>query len=444
MKRNGCLSIVLVCIILLFTGCFGENSNGDKAEGSNKIKLYLMSYTKQFMIQVEKEFTARYPEHSLDIKYFDNRDEYTKKLNTELMAGRGPDVVLFDSYTFDSIYKIMKSGIFCDINPYIVADKSFDMGSYNEKVIDCGVFIGKRYIIPLEYYVEGFITSEELLHKNGISTDRQKWDVKQLADIMEAFMKNKNSQQEFFLGIQSSFSDYVISSGLNYIDYENSKIYFNTPEFRDLLNKYKNIFLKASASDNAREKYDYKYWEILKGNTAIAVSEVRRIQAVWLANSFINSIFKNKGRVYSLPPYDKTGGYTAMPYDMAAINSNSNNKEIAFDIIKFMLSMDLQMDSAFIPVNEEAYDEQMRKYTGAEGENQSISIKGTQLNTIAISEELAEDLRNIKANLTRCVIPDRYINKLMNEAAKKYADGEYSEDQVIEELENKVMLYLNE
>jgi multiple sugar transport system substrate-binding protein len=441
MKRKRCLSIVLVYTVLLTTGC----ADIDKAEKNGAIKLYLMSHTKQFMTKATKEFTAKYPNNTLDVEYSDNQEEYRKKLNTELLAGRGPDIVLFDSYTFNSIYKTVNSGVFCDINPYIEADESFNMESYNKKVMDCGVYNGKRYIIPLEYYINMFITSEEQLRQNGISINAQEWDVKQLADILKTFIgKDKNSRPEFFFDMQSPFSDYVISSGFPFADYEKSKTYFNTPEFRELLNIYKDVFVKASATDGAREKYGFKYWEMLKGNVAIAAKEIYNINSVWVVNSFINSIFENKGRIYPFPPYDKTGGYVAMPYSMAAINSSSKHKNIAFDIIKYMLSKDLQLDNSFIPVNEEAYDEQMKEYKGEAGDNQSLNIKGTQLNTISISEELAGDLNDIKANLSGGVIRDAYIFMLMDEAAMKYAEGEYTEDRVVEELSNKVTLYLNE
>ncbi|NLB78207.1 MAG: carbohydrate ABC transporter substrate-binding protein, partial [Clostridiaceae bacterium] len=309
----------------------------------------------------------------------------------------------------------------------------------------CGVFSGKRYIVPLDYTLNAFITSEELLRKNGVSINAQDFDMNRLADTLRTFMKrDKNTRAEFFFTLQYSFYEYVLSSGIYFVDYEKSKADFDTPEFKKLLNEYRDVFVKVSADNEARLKYGVKYWEMMKGNTAIADSELHSIQDVWVANSFINGIFKTEGRVYPLPPYSKTGCYIAEPYSMAAINNNSKNKTIAFDIVKFMLAKDLQMDNTFIPVSEEAYEELIKKYAGSEGENQSYNIKGSQLNTIAISEDLTGDLRNIKAGMLKCIITDDYINKVMDDAAQKFVDGEYSEDQVINEINSKIMLYLNE
>lgn len=444
MKKNTFLFIcLLISILLLFEGCIFSDSDAKMTE--NSIKLYLRSYTKSFMTKATKDFNAKYPDYTLDVKYFDNREEYNKKLNTELLAGRGPDVVLFDAYTFNSIYKTIKSGVFCDINPFIEEDRSFNIGSYNKIVMDCGVFSGKRYIVPLDYRLKTFITTQDLLRKNGTSINVQEYDMNRLADTLRTFLeRDKDNRAEFFFTCPYSFHEYVLSSGIYLVDYEKSKVDFDSPEFRRLLNEYRDVFVKVSADNEARLKYGVKYWEMMKGNNAIADSELVDIQSVWVANSFINSIFKTEGRVYPLPPYSKNGGYMAEPYSMAAINNNSKNKIIAFDIVKFMLAKDLQMDNTCTPVNEEAYEELIEKYAGSEGENQSYNIKGSQLDTIAISEDLAGDLRNIKAGMSKCIITDDYINKLMDDAAEKFVDGEYSEDQVINEINNKITLYLNE
>lgn len=444
MKRSSSLFIcLLISILSLFEGCSVNGSDSKKTD--NSIKLYLRSYTKSFMTKASKEFNARYPDYTLDVEYFDTREEYRQKLNTELLAGRGPDVVLFDVNTFNSIYKIIKSGVFCDINPFIEEDETFNMDNYNKTVMDCGVFDGKRYIIPLEYTINAFITSEELLRENGISIDEQNYDMNSLAEALKAFLqRDKNNRTEFFFTIPYNFHLYVLNSGLYSVDYEKMKADFDTPDFRKLLNDYRDVFFKASADNESRLKYGLKYWEIMKGNTAIANSEISDIQSTWLANSFINSIFKTEGTVYPLPPYNKNVGYTVKPYEMVAINNNSKNKAIAFDIVKFLLAKDLQMSNTFIPVNEEAYEELIKKYSGEESENQSLNIKGTHLNSIALSENIVGDLQNMKARMSKCIITDDYIDMVMDEAAQKFVDGEYSEDQAINEINSKITLYLNE
>lgn len=78
MKGDKYLALALSCILLFFTGCTGKNDNNKQIERNNAIKLYLMDYTKPFMTKATQQFNAQYPEHTLDIEYFDIKDECRK------------------------------------------------------------------------------------------------------------------------------------------------------------------------------------------------------------------------------------------------------------------------------------------------------------------------------------------------------------------------------
>lgn len=58
-----------------------------------------------------------------------------KKLQTLLMAGKGPDIIFIDRNTFPDIYKTMKSGAFCDINKFLNEDKDYNADNYYQDVL---------------------------------------------------------------------------------------------------------------------------------------------------------------------------------------------------------------------------------------------------------------------------------------------------------------------
>lgn len=454
MKRNKGLLITLACIMLFMSGCSNGNTISQHNSSNGTIKIYLMNYDASVITEVSSYFSKLYPGCNADIKSFDDYTEYKNNLNTELLAGGGPDVILFTPYTFDSINKTIKTNAFCDINPYIESDKSFNMSCFNKKVMDCGIFDGKRYIIPLDYYISGFITTEELLQKNGISFNTKEWNMKQLVDQLKAFIeKDKNYRSEYFFNSSIGFDTYAVSSGLlNFIDYEKSEVNFDNPEFRYLLKSYKDIFSKVCAPDDVSRKYGYKYWEMMKGNSTVAMlsSMILNPEELWMYNSTIKQFLNNEMKVYPFPAYNKSDGYIAQPNQMAAINNNSKNKKIAFGFISTLLSKDMQIkrmnsqSQLNAPVNDEACNEIMNKRAGESGKNESIGLIGKRINSVAIPEALVNDTSNIKSNLAACVIYDANIIDLMYAAVYKYVKGEYSEDQVVKELENKSMLYLNE
>ena len=54
---------------------------------------------------------------------------------SEILAGKGPDIVYFNSFTIGSIYKILENGVFHDLQPLIDDDLSFDTSKYNTTVL---------------------------------------------------------------------------------------------------------------------------------------------------------------------------------------------------------------------------------------------------------------------------------------------------------------------
>ena len=72
---------------------------------------------------------------------------YTKML-TEVMAGEGPDLFFLEQNLMD-IEKMVRRGVFADMEPYFEAD-NFDWSGYNQAVMDAGVWDGQRLVIPLE------------------------------------------------------------------------------------------------------------------------------------------------------------------------------------------------------------------------------------------------------------------------------------------------------
>jgi len=449
--------VFLVLCMLLIAGCSGKDTTlqtdvvEDKNDSNNNtgtIKIYfwtpeLGSYTDALSI-----FREKYPNCTIDIEDFASTTELSNNLTTELLAGEGPDVILFRHYMFKSINKVVKSGVFYDINKLIEKDKEFNLNDYNAKVMEAGVFDGKRYVIPLSYYVHAYLTSEEIIAQHGVDLDLKNCNIKQFADFLRKFMnEKKEGQAEYFFDIPVAFSNYVFFSGLETVDYDKSEVHFDTPEFRQLLNMYKDTLMHASVpGDLLMQKYEGRYWEMMEDNSTVASISIPVITPLYLydSNSVINYYLGNKARLYPMPAFEVSGKCFAQAYQLAAINNNSRNKELAFGFIKVLMSREIQKTKAIYmaPVNEKAYNEMLDEYMTLSGERVRAGTR--YISSIPLSEELANDSRSIASNIYKCVIPDWEVMEFIDQAAQKYFDGSYTEDQVIKELENKVMLYLNE
>ncbi len=85
-----------------------------------------------------------------------------KRLLTDLMAGKGPDLLLMTLTSFSTNQTTaMGSGLFQDLN-YYFEQNPIDWNDYNKVVMDSGLYQGKRYLVPLSYQIPIYTTTKRL------------------------------------------------------------------------------------------------------------------------------------------------------------------------------------------------------------------------------------------------------------------------------------------
>lgn len=97
------------------------------------------------------------------------------RMQTEIMAGRGPDVIIDDGtltrdYNMD-VRKMMMAGVFWDMGPSLEADERFDRSDYFEVILDAGMLDGHRYVMPLGFYMPVLMSTRELLEEHGVDIE---------------------------------------------------------------------------------------------------------------------------------------------------------------------------------------------------------------------------------------------------------------------------------
>ena len=100
-----------------------------------------------------EEFAKEHPDVSLRLEMIPKDEETFQRLRIQIMAGRGPDVILMprNEELISDPYQSMHNGLFMDISEYYDADTSFRKEDLNETIMEAGVYDGKRYIIPFYY-----------------------------------------------------------------------------------------------------------------------------------------------------------------------------------------------------------------------------------------------------------------------------------------------------
>jgi len=163
---------------------YGKDGSKSKLlvyEKTEKKEIMLYSYCPrndhihQSMVNVIRKFEQKY----LNIKIKFVAHDNLQQINTELLTGKGADIIC-------GIYPAMEyitKGVFLDLNRMIDADSKFNKEDYNEAVIEGSRYGEALYIMPITYVKQFYAGNKNLLEDNNIKTDIE-WTWRDLYEIM--------------------------------------------------------------------------------------------------------------------------------------------------------------------------------------------------------------------------------------------------------------------
>lgn len=459
MKIKMKIIFLIFLSVLLFCSCSSDNQENKDFQNSfvedipnTPIKISRYEYDNLLKESIDI-YKAKSGESMVEETVFSNYEEYFKKLSTELMAGKGPDVIIAQQFLFPSLRKTIESNVFFDINQLLIYDKDLKLDNFNKVVFDCGIINGKRYFIPIGYTIPVFWTTKTMLTKQDFKIDLTNWSLQSLDRLVQNYIEQVDEDRYFFSGdiIQSM----IFGSGIKLIDYEKKKAYFNSTEFIELLKYIKNIN-KTLSTFEIEKKYKNGVLGMLKDG-AVSIVCNSSMQSMlnpgflWMNNSEVYFFINENIKLIPFPNYYGKNEFYATPVRFVAINSNSRNKKAAYDFIKVLLSNEIQSSNSFqniegIPVNNTAFYEMLNKYSKEEirGEKIFSTIQNSIVAAVPLPNETYKDCESIIKNTKYCNVIDYEIQKFIYKYLDEYLAGKCSEEEAAHKLNNEVMLFLNE
>ncbi len=444
---------LIFCFIVMCCAC-SENSESyaNYHNDAKNVQLYSLESDRTTQDAIS-QFKKKYPDVTVNEQYVENFSDMRTKLNTELMAGDGPDVIKADLSIFNSIYKIMNTGVFFDMNEFIKNDKDFDMSVYNKTVMESGKWKGKQYFMPLGFTAPYLWTIKDALSKSNISFDMNNWTWEQMKQKASIFVKSSKSGEPRYV-FQDKYSllyCLLVSSGINYIDYEGKKASFDSPQFMELLETYKSLY-NDLLSEKDVEKYSNGYYDMFKENSLLSVvgldGKALNPGMLWMLNSSTSYFLKQQMLLYSFPTAKKGDKPSAKITSIAAINNNSESKHSAYNLVKMLLSKEAQTTDYFmncegIPVNNDAIDFMIKKYNGSEGVADMVG-NSVKIPTVPLPKNLGEQAKKVVNGIGICEILDQSILQFIVNEVQDFVDGKISAKQTGQKINNKVQLFLSE
>ena len=469
MLKKVTLLACLFAIVSLPTACMSDDVSGKQSDNNQipTLKVYYVEEAGYPMAQMESTTVNYIITHNnkcqIERTLFKESqyEQYKSKLTTDLLTGEGPDIIFIDGKTFPSIRKVMTSGVFCDLNELIEKDGEFNLSDYNKTIMDSGVYNGKRCLIPWYYELPMLITTKSMTEVNGISTHKlNSWDG--FMEEIRKFASLDEKGAEYFLAGDFKLSDIVESCGDLFVDYGKKKTNFNSIEFIQLLEMYKEIYnVQCPAEIHKNRKTRLGFGPAEDYLSIFHVSKGYSYPFLfWMANAESLYFYKEDLLVYPFPSF-RHGRVNAVPTCFLAINAKCENKEAAFDFVKYALSEKEQSMWLYengtehlmrgLPVNGKALDitlelfyqdQHLRNLTsviGIPSMGQSLMIPDR-----SISREQAGIIKNMADSVGASYIIDKTILDMLDQEIQDFLNGRRTAKQTARIMDNKATLFLNE
>lgn len=454
-----CLCLPLACLLALTACAPGGGTAGADAEPlpievpppveqtNEGLTIFYTDYNEveaKILDAAISQFNQLHPDtpvtadkYFTDGLYTSHQDGYTKMI-TEVMAGDGPDLFLYDFLTMD-VEKMARRGVFADLEPYFEAD-NFDWSGYNQAVMDGGVWNGHRLIVPLSYMLPMLYTSQTALEETGFSVEScDTFDG--FLDEVEKMASDPEQTREIFRD-KDTFWPFPYYAGLPYVDYDRQTTDLSFPELELGASIYKNLkgVLEPNFSD---------------GNSLAGAADIRDGKCLWICPDFpLDGFLLAAGGINKfddavmLPIRDTQGGIQARITSAIAVRNSSSNLQIAYEFIKFLLSEEFQMDTwgyrwQNFSVLDAANEEYYRKCV-IESRSSKISPSnpyGFEGN-IVLPQEDYDELASYMDEVSGAFFYTKETNFLRN--IGDYISGEASYEEAAQAAERQLNIYLSE
>ncbi|MHC1723355.1 MAG: ABC transporter substrate-binding protein [Aminipila sp.] len=385
--------------------------------------------------------------------------DYISKINTELMSGKGADILAMDILPY---YKYADAGQLEDLQLYMDADSSFDIKNYQKNILDATKYHGGQYIMPLDYMFDYLAFDASLFNENEIQNLKKssKYTYNQLFKVGKEPLQRANAKATEPVRMFESYAgadmvrEMLNSEYKKYIDIENRKVNLKDGDFVRLLESVKkygeNGYLSLDPKDKEfsmeeLEKMDMQHF-LFKTKMETSLMD----EALKSAGIDSNGPVMNGGDTSN----DKTlgsltngNGEVQFKYMQAyGINSNSKNKALAWAFLKFLMSNEIQLDSYSLPVNNAARMDMIKLYISGQlfsGKN-ADSVNALTAEQKKAYEACTKSIEKFTNSLNYYPIKDETIDTMIQKEVENYFNGSKTADQVASTLQEKIELYLNE
>lgn len=360
-------------------------------------------------------------------------------LNTEIMAGNAPDVLILDGLPADSY---MEKGILADISD--VVDEIAGTDGIFENIRRVYERDGACYQMPMRFYLTLVDGAKEAIAAGESLADFADY-VEKLAEENpdKDILQERSAKELLWTLYQADSANWVTEDGE--LDEE---------RLENWLIQAKRLYDVDGYGDDALERHIYQNWlnsTAATGSTGLLLKE-NLVGFGTITNLFslaeLLAIDEQTGGTFG-----RFGGQSSfVPYLLAGMSSSSDVPEEAKAFLSLLLGKDTNnVDENGFPVNRAAWNAICERGMEQYGENGQISM-GMSSSTGEYAGYQCDDLSQEKVDaftswlegLDTPALTDATIQSLVLEQGELYLKGDHSLEDTMSALRQKISLYLAE
>ncbi|MDD2978486.1 MAG: extracellular solute-binding protein [Hespellia sp.] len=378
------------------------------------------------------------------------REDALRTLNTDILAGKGPDVLIMDGMPINSY---IQKNMLLDITNVVKKIKKSD--GMLESVTDAYKTDGKLYAVPAKFYVP-------MIEGDGDTVTNFAGNLKNLADRVEA-LKAENPQQSVLLRMSAEelLCELFYADSANWVQKDGS---ISEDKVRDFLTQTDRLYKTIVQNDAENSEYTSNYstemsntrdtiaryiMGLVTGEGKIGIGNLGSIMNFATVTSAQEKM-PEAGLQYGL--LDGGEKKSFVPSVIVGINSGTKQEKLAASFVETVLGGETGTQGDYLlSANKKALDTVKEMPWGANGTDEiggmAISSEDGTMVEFLIKKPSKEDMGSLTSMLesldSPCINDAAIVDPVM-EQGTAYLDGEQSLEDTVTNIMQKINLYLNE
>lgn len=363
------------------------------------------------------------------------------RLNTDIVSGKVPDILLLDSSMPVDSY--ISKGLLADLKPFIEKDEDFSVEDFMPNVIEAFSVDSKLYSLVPSYSINTLVAKASEVGKE------RGWTVQEVKELLAS----KPEGTQLLLNVsRDDMLQYCFSmAGSQFIDWEKGTCNFNSDGFIEMLEFIATFPEEVdwdAMPDNFWDNYDAMWRE---GKVIATVSNIGDLRNF---NNMEQGTFGGELTMIGFPSSDGDGS-VIWPNLRFALSAKSKNSEGAWEFLRTFLTDEYQESVEYgFPLSVKLLDEKVqqameRPYYMDENNkkveyDETAYINGVEIPIAPITKERADEIVAQLYSFTQVYRSDDTLLNIVREEAGPFFAGQKKAQEVAPIIQSRVQLYVNE